>query len=328
MQIKEVTAREPEGAPQEAGASMEFGDPATSTRDPPTVSEHGGRLDCGDDAASSVEPQTVKETEKKTLRIDSPQTVPGMVETGAEGVSSDISGSPADPTTFEASLSAIERVSEISSQSGGEPASTTECKTENNEKEEEEVEMDGLKEIPVINAVGEDINMEPPSSSLKAMNACDTDEQMDTGMEVEIETKEGKEGDDDSKNDLNETPVIAAVYDEAKDEDQSGTSQDTTADNLEPLSCKPMVIATSDLDRNEDKIAVMGGDATKVGPSSRSLVSTSANDLDEMMDMGTVDQVEQEAQMKDEEERKIVEMDSSNSPMPSIVNTGKNAISF
>lgn len=51
-----------------------------------------------------------------------------------------------------------------------------------------------------------------------------------------------------------------------------------------------------------------------------SRVST-ADDLDEMMDIGTVDQVEQEALMKEEEVNCLMDVESSRSPAFS--NTGK-----
>lgn len=50
------------------------------------------------------------------------------------------------------------------------------------------------------------------------------------------------------------------------------------------------------------------------------MVST-ADDLDEIMDIGTVDQVEQEAQMKEEEQDRLMDVDSGRSP--AISNTGK-----
>lgn len=49
-------------------------------------------------------------------------------------------------------------------------------------------------------------------------------------------------------------------------------------------------------------------------------VLTAGDELDEMMDIGTVDQVEQEAQMKEEEQNSLKDMESSRSPDAS--NTG------
>ncbi|KAI4820541.1 hypothetical protein KUCAC02_028515 [Chaenocephalus aceratus] len=70
----------------------------------------------------------------------------------------------------------------------------------------------------------------------------------------------------------------------------------------------------TDMDTTKDKGTQQGS------PGSKSRVPK-AEDLDEMMDIGTVEQGEQEAQMKEEQENHLMEEDCSHSP--AIFNTGR-----
>lgn len=79
---------------------------------------------------------------------------------------------------------------------------------------------------------------------------------------------------------------------------------------------------TTDADTDTDTKTDAGVDAQqdKVSPPCKCSVST-ATDLDEMMDIGTVDQVDQEAQMKDEGQNPS--MDASSACSPASSSTGR-----
>uniref|UniRef100_UPI003AB04B55 zinc finger MYM-type protein 4 n=1 Tax=Centroberyx gerrardi TaxID=166262 RepID=UPI003AB04B55 len=204
-------------------------------------------------------------------------------ETGAEEVSSHVPGSPLDPSPSEDSLSAMESVRTVLSVSGGEPGRTTECekevaevKTEKEEGEELKADEEGEKD----NSLEET----PVKSSVSEdgnmdTTSCSNEETTNTCItDEQMDTKEENEGDSDSSDSAG-LPVVTVVKD-ATEEDKSDTKEDSSS-NVESLGCK--------------------------------LMDTTATDLDEIMDIGTVDQVEQEAQMKEEEQKNSTEMDSSSS---------------
>ncbi|XP_008301887.1 zinc finger MYM-type protein 4 isoform X2 [Stegastes partitus] len=90
----------------------------------------------------------------------------------------------------------------------------------------------------------------------------------------------------------------------AKPKVNEDTNMDTTSDSREEVKH-----SDGDVDSKEDRTRQQ-----KEAGGCKLRVST-ADDLDEMMDIGTVDQVEQEAQMKEEEE--LMDMESSRSPSAS-----------
>ena len=94
-----------------------------------------------------------------------------------------------------------------------------------------------------------------------------------------------------------------AEPDMSKDTNMHNTVEKITNLNME-----------TDMDTTKDKGTQEGS------PGSKSRVPK-AEDLDEMMDIGTVDQGEQEAQMKEEQENHLMEEDCSHSP--AIFHTGK-----
>ena len=108
-----------------------------------------------------------------------------------------------------------------------------------------------------------------------------------------------------------------SVKDDGSEKSPAGrdVSEDTNMDKTsEEL---PRVDEKMDPDTEED----VGTQQEEQSHGSKLRVST-ADDLDEMMDIGTVDQVEQEAQMKEEQqENSAMDVDCSRSPSSS--NTGK-----
>lgn len=65
-------------------------------------------------------------------------------------------------------------------------------------------------------------------------------------------------------------------------------------------------------------------DLSQKNPTSASkFLVSSTDDLDEMMDIGTVDQVEQEAQMKEEKQSNSQSLEGDNAQPPAISNAGK-----
>lgn len=106
---------------------------------------------------------------------------------------------------------------------------------------------------------------------------------------------------------------------EAKDSslEESRAGPDVTEDtNMDKTSDGKKEITDTDESMDPDD----NTQKEKESLASNLRVST-ADDLDEMMDIGTVDQVEQEAQMKEEEQNTLMDVDSSRSP--AISNTGK-----
>ncbi|KAM3858577.1 zinc finger MYM-type protein 4-like [Diretmus argenteus] len=138
--------------------------------------------------------------------------------------------------------------------------------------------------MPTGGAVDEDdTSMDTtPCSNLETTNTCSTDEKVDMDTNEDSGTEEENEGDGDSNNSA-EKPAVTGVKDRTEQEEDKSDTEKNTTPNVET--------------------------------SHRKLMDTNANDLDEMMDIGTVDQVEQEAQMKEEEE------DSGSPSAPFIFNT-------
>ncbi len=121
---------------------------------------------------------------------------------------------------------------------------------------------------------------------------------------------------------------------EVKTEEEFKLNEDSVAEQDKSLMespAEPGVSEDTNMDKTSDHKEITNADGDtkedvdtqqeKDSHGSKLRVST-ADDLDEMMDIGTVDQVEQEAQMKEEEESSLMDVDSSRSPDRNS-NTGK-----
>lgn len=107
---------------------------------------------------------------------------------------------------------------------------------------------------------------------------------------------------------LNEENVLKTLEESPAGPDVSeDTNMDKTSDHTKENTDVKM---DPDIDTQQENVSL----------ACKFMVST-ADDLDEMMDIGTVDQVEQEAQMKEEEQDRLMDVDSGRSP--AISNTGK-----
>ncbi|XP_029298588.1 zinc finger MYM-type protein 4-like isoform X2 [Cottoperca gobio] len=130
----------------------------------------------------------------------------------------------------------------------------------------------------------------------------------------ESEREEGPEVKTEEEFELNEDNV--PVKDNSLEENPAGpnvseeTNMHKTSEEITNTDIKmdPDIDTTEDIDTQQEKES----------PGSKLRVST-VDDLDEMMDIGTVDQVEQEAQMKEEQENHLMDVDCSRSP--AILNT-------
>ncbi|KAM4630948.1 zinc finger MYM-type protein 4-like [Polymixia lowei] len=181
----------------------------------------------------------------------------------------------------------------------------------------EEEEEDCSKEMSVRIAGIEDTDLDTSSSSnLDETNVCKTKETIDTDIKEDFDKTEEKEG-NDSNDDSTGMPVITVDVDGTKEEedDMSDITEDS---NMEPHGSKLKDITASDSEDEDSKENI----ASNMKHSSSKLVGTNTDEMDYMMDNGTVDQVEQEAQMNNDEQK-----DCSNSSMPSILNSGRDSTS-
>lgn len=121
--------------------------------------------------------------------------------------------------------------------------------------------------------------------------------------EEEFEVKEENVGAKD--NSVEESPTGPDVSENSNIDETSDCKNEINTDE----KMDPDIDAKEDIDTERESLGC------------KLRVST-ADDLDEMMDIGTVDQVEQEAQMKEEEEQNSL-MEEDSSPSPVISNTGK-----
>lgn len=127
----------------------------------------------------------------------------------------------------------------------------------------------------------------------------------DSTAESEIEGTEVKMEEDFE---LKEENVLKTLEESpAGPEVSEDTNMDKTSDHTKENTDVKM---DPDIDTQQENVSL----------ACKFRVST-ADDLDEMMDIGTVDQVEQEAQMKEEEPDKLMDVDSGCTP--AISNTGK-----
>ncbi|XP_041810879.1 zinc finger MYM-type protein 4-like isoform X2 [Chelmon rostratus] len=125
----------------------------------------------------------------------------------------------------------------------------------------------------------------------------------DSTSESEKEVTEVKTEEDFE---LNAENVV--VKDNSLDESPAGPDI-TEGTNMDKTSDAKKEITNTDESVDSDSAT----QKEKESLSSNLRIST-ADDLDEMMDIGTVDQVEQEAQMKEEEQNSFMDVDSSRSP--------------
>lgn len=103
---------------------------------------------------------------------------------------------------------------------------------------------------------------------------------------------------------------------------QSPAGPDMSEDtNMDTASDRKQEINTEDrMDPDSDTMEAIGIQQQDESHGSNKLRVSTADDLDEMMDIGTVDQMEQEAQMKEEE---CNSLDAESSRSPAVSNTGK-----
>lgn len=160
-----------------------------------------------------------------------------------------------------------------------------------------ENEMDSKETEPKENEAASRSSFSEPGSTSES----------ERELKVEVKTEE----------ELNEENV--SVKDDSSEKSPAGpdvseeTNMDKTSEELTHAEEK----MDPDVDTEEDVSAQQQEESS----GSKLRVST-ADDLDEMMDIGTVDQVEQEAQMKEEQqENSAMDVDGSRSPSSS--NTGK-----
>ncbi|XP_070702115.1 zinc finger MYM-type protein 4-like [Pempheris klunzingeri] len=149
------------------------------------------------------------------------------------------------------------------------------------------------------------LNPPPPQSPVS------TDETVSTVLVQAGEPEFAKEVKIEEDFELNEENV--AVKDNSSEESPAGpdVSEDTNMDQTSDLQEE-----ATNTDKEMDSDVVTQQAKEYFGCKLR---VSAADDLDEMMDIGTVDQVEQEALMKEEEQNSLRDVDSSRSP--SITNT-------
>lgn len=104
--------------------------------------------------------------------------------------------------------------------------------------------------------------------------------------------------------------------------DQSPAGSDLSEDtNMDTASdCNKKINTEDKMDKDSDSKEAIGTQQEEPLDSNKLRVSTADDDLDEMMDIGTVDQMEQEAQMKEEE---CNSLDAESSRSSAVSNTGK-----
>lgn len=183
-------------------------------------------------------------------------------------------------------------------------AAKTEVETEEMEREETEAAVGSSPVSPP--------NPSPPQSS--------------SSTEETVSTVLVKGGEPDS------TSASEKGGSEVKVEEDFDSNEESvsTCKILEERPAGPDVSGETNMDKSSEHNTDINSDIKmdpdidtqqeNVSQACKFRVST-ADDLDEMMDIGTVDQVEQEAQMKEEEQNRLTDVGSSCSP--AISNTGK-----
>lgn len=174
----------------------------------------------------------------------------------------------------------------------------------------------------------EDTELVPGSSSL---NEHEEDKNFVAAEKMESKKLEHKQTEAEvvprpvSVSPLNQSPSHSSssnviVKDNGVEETSAGpdvtkdTNMDTKAGRKEKAHADEKM--DSDTDTKEDIVTQEEAESL-----SCNLRVSRADDLDEMMDIGTVDEVEQEAQMKEEEQSNLSDGDRRSSP--AISNTGK-----
>lgn len=166
--------------------------------------------------------------------------------------------------------------------------------------------------VPSLGSVSPQ-NQSPPQSSFSTEETVSTVLVQAGEPGITSETKkEGSEGKTEEDFELNKENV--AVKDKSLEESAVGpdVSEET---HMDKISDRKKEI-TNTIEKMDPDV---GTQQEKESLGCNLKVST-ADDLDEMMDIGTVDQVEQEALMKEEEQNSLMDVDSSQSS--AISNTG------
>ncbi|XP_075962361.1 zinc finger MYM-type protein 4 isoform X3 [Anarhichas minor] len=148
-----------------------------------------------------------------------------------------------------------------------------------------------------------------------------TEEEFEVKTEEEFEVKTEEEFEVKTEEEFESNKENVAVKDDRLEDSPAGpdASEDTimhkTSEEVANMDTKECVDTQQEQEQEEEQEEEEEEEEAAGG---KLRVST-ADDLDEMMDIGTVDQVEQEAQMNEEQQNSVMDMDCSRSP--SILNT-------
>ncbi|XP_056154001.1 zinc finger MYM-type protein 4 [Lampris incognitus] len=319
--VNEETSQELDGTTQEVGALKET-DSGTYFRDSRAKTKFGEGGNSGIVAVSSPCPS-------------SSMTAPAADESWAEVVDAHRPRSSPSLGLSEDNVSMIETVRVVLSPCAGEAGSTTECEQEG----DVEVEIEGtddalinekgadgvLREVEGYrtevtsgrSAVFEDSNTETATGSISGTtDTCDPDEEMDA--DARVRNKEA----DDSKKGPTATPMMQAINYEPEEGAHNLIifKGNATTTNTGTQSCSLVDSTVGDLRGEHGKPAQWNVASNTVDLNSK-LGQTNANDLDEMMDIGTLDQMEQEAQMEGEQQKQTTDIDMSSSSLLSDTTT-------
>ncbi|KAM9339822.1 zinc finger MYM-type protein 4-like [Symphorus nematophorus] len=175
------------------------------------------------------------------------------------------------------------------------------------EMDTKEIEQKETKAAAAAFPAPESLNPSPSHSSVSAEETFST--VLVPGREPGSTSESEKEGVEvKTEEDLELKEETVAIKDNSLEESPSGAdvSEDANMDKTSDGE-KEVTNAEESVDPDVDKEQENESVACNLR------VST-VDDLDEMMDIGTVDQVEQEAQMKEEEQNSLMDVDSSRSP--------------
>nr|XP_020474150.1 zinc finger MYM-type protein 4 isoform X2 [Monopterus albus] len=270
-------------AVSEAEKSAEVGDPEPVGGSPARLSEHGE----ADDFVAEEKETESKETEHtktEAAAVPSPASEPSQSSFSTEEIFSPVLVHGAEPgSTSESEKEATEVKAE----------QEFELKTDNVAVKEKSSE-----ESPTEPDASEDTDMETASDHKE----IDTEEKLEASDHKEIDTEEKLEASDHKEIDTEEK-LEASDHKEIDTEEKLEASDHKEIDTEEKLDAG---IDTKD-----------SGTEPEQEPHSCKLRVPTVEDLDEMMDIGTVDQVEQEAHMKEEERSSLIDAESSDSPVVS-----------
>ncbi|KAF7661705.1 hypothetical protein LDENG_00255810 [Lucifuga dentata] len=115
--------------------------------------------------------------------------------------------------------------------------------------------------------------------------------------------------DSDKEKGFESDTEMVQVKDACLENKRTDASEDTNMD----MTCDKEITNNSNTDEKMDQDMVTNEDKSRtedVETANSKLIDSYANDLDEMMDIGTVDQLEQEAQMEEEEQSNVMGADN------------------